>query len=373
VSNTVDEVGTPASEAKPPNERLDSLTGMRFAAAFVVFGFHLLAFFYLTSALSSTDRVFAQGTSGVSFFFILSGFVLTWSHQAGDRAVSFYRRRAAKILPLHILTWLIVGVLVVWFAERPSTHSAIASLVLLAPWTPHSANHLTMNTPSWSLGCEAFFYLLFPFILPILLRLGVTLRRLAIAGLVVLVLAIALAARIHGTTPTVNWALYFFPPTRLIEFVLGMILALEVRAGRLPHIPLLGATFLALAVYIADGWASTAFQPIAVTLIPYALLIVAGAQADRQGLASFWRKATIVRLGAWSFAFYLIHWSVLVFLEHFENGVLSNFTTAWVGLAAFAMTLTASGILYTFFEHPIELRLRGTRRPPADDVGRLHH
>ncbi len=43
------------------------------------------------------------GTSGVTFFFVLSGFVLTWSAQPGTKVFIFYRRRFARIWPAHIV------------------------------------------------------------------------------------------------------------------------------------------------------------------------------------------------------------------------------------------------------------------------------
>lgn len=45
------------------------------------------------------------GRSALSFFFVLSGFVMTWSARPGDTATAFWRRRAAKIYPLHAVTW----------------------------------------------------------------------------------------------------------------------------------------------------------------------------------------------------------------------------------------------------------------------------
>src|ERR687894_524914 len=69
-----------AAPGTSPGARLPSLTGLRFVAAFLVFGFHLHVAHLLDEGVAGTvmELVFGQGAVGVSFFFILSGFVLTW-------------------------------------------------------------------------------------------------------------------------------------------------------------------------------------------------------------------------------------------------------------------------------------------------------
>src|SRR3712207_2975549 len=60
-----------ATDPRRPGLRLDSLTGLRFFAAFAVFGFHALR--YGDQDLGT--ELFAAGATGVSFFFVVSGFV----------------------------------------------------------------------------------------------------------------------------------------------------------------------------------------------------------------------------------------------------------------------------------------------------------
>ena len=62
--------------------RLDSLTGLRFFAAGIVFMHH--SFELTTGTLrEALLAVFGHGRAGVSFFFVLSGFVLAWSARPG--------------------------------------------------------------------------------------------------------------------------------------------------------------------------------------------------------------------------------------------------------------------------------------------------
>ena len=97
---------TAAPSAAPPTagtpSRLDSLTGIRALAAFAVFAHHAHSALIASPGLGHLTR---QGSSGVAFFFVLSGFVLTWSSRPDDTKISFYRRRIARILPLYLLAW----------------------------------------------------------------------------------------------------------------------------------------------------------------------------------------------------------------------------------------------------------------------------
>ena len=74
--------------------QLDSLTGIRAIAAFLVFWHHANG---LYGGISS-------GMVGVSLFYILSGFVMAWVDRDGDTAGQFYRRRFARIYPAYAVS-----------------------------------------------------------------------------------------------------------------------------------------------------------------------------------------------------------------------------------------------------------------------------
>jgi peptidoglycan/LPS O-acetylase OafA/YrhL len=69
-----------------PERTLPSLTGLRAVAAAAVFGRHVWSRLAHTALAPVADRVLRQGANGVSFFFVLSGFVLAWSFRPDDRA-----------------------------------------------------------------------------------------------------------------------------------------------------------------------------------------------------------------------------------------------------------------------------------------------
>src|ERR1700724_2566259 len=107
-------MGTASGAVTAPVQagRLPSLTGLRWFAAFGVFGFHMLHSPELSAdpgMRAVLTVAFQSGAAGVTFFFVLSGLVLTWAARPEDRAVAFWRRRVARVVPNHVVVW--VGVL----------------------------------------------------------------------------------------------------------------------------------------------------------------------------------------------------------------------------------------------------------------------
>lgn len=74
--------------------RLDSLTGLRIFAAAMVFARHVSGRGDLDNS-EGTLNLLSSGLVGVSFFYIVSGFVLTWTARPGDRPREFHQRRFA--------------------------------------------------------------------------------------------------------------------------------------------------------------------------------------------------------------------------------------------------------------------------------------
>ena len=159
----------PTPAAAPRNEKLHSLTGLRFIAAFLVVLCHVGINLLPNVA---RDQIFVLhvfygfGSVGVSFFFILSGFVLTWVARETDTVPQFWRRRFFKIYPNHLVTLLAAVLLAVTAAQALSTRDTLATMFLVHAWIPDQSLlfNLWSNTPSWSLSCELLFYLAFPFV-----------------------------------------------------------------------------------------------------------------------------------------------------------------------------------------------------------------
>jgi peptidoglycan/LPS O-acetylase OafA/YrhL len=111
---------------------LRPLTSFRFFAALAVFFHHMIGFFFERPRLKELYQAYYyEGYAGVSFFFVLSGFILTYNYRRvftspKVREVwAFYVARLARIYPLHVLSFLVlvaVG-LGCWKSSFPTTSS----------------------------------------------------------------------------------------------------------------------------------------------------------------------------------------------------------------------------------------------------------
>ncbi|MEV7385559.1 acyltransferase [Streptomyces sp. NPDC091215] len=344
----------PPSRPRPaaPAASLPSLTGLRWMAAVLVFGLHVHNFRYFGgTGARLMDWGFEAGASGVSFFFVLSGFVLMWSARPGDRAPRFWWRRVARVYPVHLVTVGIALVMMLTLPRqpRPTLLQGLADVFLVHSWWRPWWQ--TLDPVSWSLACEAFFYAAFPLLALLLRRLGGRGATLLAALSLLTVLALA-------WTDSHQWwdqPITSFPAARLPEFVLGAATARLVLLGRWRGPGLEASLALAVIGYFlvpqvaTDGYAATAC-----TITGFALLIPAAAQADLRGLPSLWRRRWLVRLGELSFAFYMVHLLVLRTGTQLL-GTRPRFdlvTGAAAAAVAFAVSLGLSWLLYEGVERP---------------------
>jgi peptidoglycan/LPS O-acetylase OafA/YrhL len=346
---------------------------MRFLAAFAVFGFHVHSqkFFGRGEFARVVDGVFGQGAVGVSFFFILSGFVLTWSARQEDSAGQIWRRRAARIAPSHVATFLLALLgLSLLSVHDIEPWGIVLNLVLMQAWIPNDQVYFSLNVPSWSLSCEAFFYAMFPILIQLVNR--VNNRRLWPMATLLATATIATPLVETFTSPSVSyWLVYIFPITRAFEFVLGMTMARIIISNRWIGLKLWPVTGLMVVSYIASSYLPGAFSYVACTVVPFALLIASAATSDLAGEKSIWRSPLLVWLGEVSFAFYLTHHLVIRFIGKAfapPSGGLSVSTAVTLSCIMLILTILCAWALHRFVEKPLYRVLTRGRSDPIPGV-----
>jgi peptidoglycan/LPS O-acetylase OafA/YrhL len=364
-------------QADGPRPRLSALTSLRFFAALHVVLFHLYALNIFAGTGFYRDLA-SIGYVGVSFFFILSGFILVYTYADREFTVwQFWRARFARIYPAYLFsllftapTFIMMCAYLPWFKAHRFLSTTLV-ITLLQSWVPQAA--LAWNSPAWSLSVEAFFYLLFPLLLA---RLATWQnRKLAIAVVVCLVVTFSLSiayiifqpdgvALVSPESNDLTWlnVLRFNPLARLPEFIMGAccgFLFLRTSIARKWATPLFATGTLAFVVVVI-------FSP----RIPYPLLhngLLAPAFAAiiygialRPAWARLMETRALILLGDASYSLYLLHPFVL-FAYFGPNGVRHQ--GALGRIVGFALPIAASILVYLGVEQPARRRLRGKVKP----------
>jgi peptidoglycan/LPS O-acetylase OafA/YrhL len=363
--------------------RLNTLTGLRFPAAFAVFLYHASLLGFLGVPWLSPGNVHDYyrsvhhaGALGVSFFFVLSGFVLTWSARDTDTAPRFWRRRFLKIVPNYLVVWVLA--MVVFAAPHTTMKIGMLNFFMLQVYYPDFAVNFGVNPAGWSLAVEAVFYLSFPFLLGLIKKIPVNRINLwvAIAGLGIIAtpflsLHLVPAGSVYmpmepETSVNQYFVSYILPFPRVLDFALGILVARSVMSGRWRNIGMVWAGALLVSSYVLGYFTPYIYSSRAVCVIPAAVLIAAGAIADDEGRFTVFRNKVTVWLGDISFAFYLVHFTVL-------EGVWKLLgSKAYTAPQAAAMMLLSLGVailaawaLYSLIERPITQRWSNPRKRPA--------
>ncbi len=363
--------GVPAHPLDQRMPRLDALTGARWWAAFVVFLYHMHVF---APVPGITAEIVRQGFFGVTFFFVLSGFVLTWSASRVVTLSTFYWRRFARIWPVHVAATLIAIPVFYSFAPDPDQPWVkpvdvvvlLLSILLLQAWSRDPTVLFAGNPAAWTLSVEALFYAVHPWI-------GKVMHRWRVRGAVTLALAVVSAAFVYRAlamvAPESVVAQLPYPLVRLSEFVIGMALAWAVRCGWRPRVSVwaaLGATAVIIGLItvvptrFAGTLAATVIGGFANELVTVgcAVSILAIGMRSLEGRPSAFSLPIIVRLGEWSYAFYLVH-ATIIYIVLANVGYQSP---SWSNLVYYpvllALAIAAAAALHLGVEKPIERRMR---------------
>ena len=178
ISPVISTISSPSKLKKPPIF-FPNLDGLRFLAFFTVFLFHS---FYTSDPAVKASPIYQvcyaltrQGHLGVNFFFVLSGFLITYlllsERQATGRIAigAFYMRRILRIWPLYYVVVLLGFVVYPWLKIYFGQHGYHESA---EPWYfvvfLSNFNNLRngCETPTltllWSVAVEEQFYLVWP-------------------------------------------------------------------------------------------------------------------------------------------------------------------------------------------------------------------
>lgn len=290
---------------------LPALTGIRFVAAMQVVFFHYGASFAARHHFPRpVAALLANGWTAVTLFFLLSGLILSYTYtdqiEGKAKRRSFWQARFARIYPVYFLSLL----LMLPFAfGRPGSsatvHSgwqALSVVAMVQAWNPFRPDNAQLwNFPAWTLSTEAFFYVLFPFVLPQLQKVSAGVLKALAAGLLLL---IVLGHTMTPVSSVYESALHLpLPLIRLPEFLLGATAGiLFLRRG-----PMRGAAWVATISIIAIAGLEMTIEGkwISLAVVPFLTLLYALA-ADGGLWTRLFSTKSLVLLGGASYSVYLL-------------------------------------------------------------------
>jgi len=342
-----------------------SLQALRFIFALFVF------FEHFPVSVEEPSLLYGAGPMGVSFFTVLSGFVISIGYEKRVQESSFSWRdfmfkRLIRMWPLHLLC-LGVWIILAYGAWGSSGIYPLPLLgnALLLQWFP--IEHIEANGVAWFLSVLVIFYAVYPFIA----RLNT--RNLLLLGFGIGVVLHVLAAIYPPTNPIVYW--YFSPASRILDFLLGLLaFRFYQRAlaqgwaqkwSLLPSILRWGlelSPFLLYAValfYLRLDY--THLKSVVLFYLPSFLVIFLFAlvsnSEEKVGIPELLNQRWLIYLGEISFSFYMVHYLVIITVKR----VIIYFapTTPWeVRLVISLIGAIVSGILVNrFFEAPVANKL----------------
>jgi peptidoglycan/LPS O-acetylase OafA/YrhL len=323
------------------------------------------------------------GYIAVDLFYLLSGFILTYSYLGSEATLlgsrrNFYVSRFARIYPAYFLAFILAAPSDIstslhvnhWAtAVAKLAVSAGSVLTLQQAWTPWTA--WDWNYPAWSVSVEVFFYFLFPWLAVRLARVKQT-SALPLAGLLWLLALLApfLLWTIKGTTgpPSrtdhLQMAIEFTPIFRLPEFAIGILLGRAYVLGRFQR---LNGNLLATIAF-ASIFAVLAFCPglphplLANGLLAplFALLIVSLAKA-RGPIAWFLSRPFMVTLGEASYGIYILQIPLALLIMR-----PPPYHSAKMLFLYCALLVLCSVISWRFVESPLRKNIRRRLSKAAD-------
>ncbi|MFE7277372.1 acyltransferase family protein [Streptomyces sp. NPDC057623] len=345
---------------------------MRFIAAFAVLVSHMAGQIVGEMHPGLPYLLTTLGPVGVAFFFVLSGFILTWVADPDDTARLFWRRRLVKIFPNHVTTFVATTVLMFVAGVPIMLINTVPVLLLIEPWIPNfdALGGLTgINVPSWTLGCEMVFYFAFPWLIRAITRIRPSRLWAWAGGAAVAIIAVPFVALLLPAQPATSWDpeipqwhswfAYSFPLTRMLEFVLGILMARIVMTGKWIRLGMAPAFLLAVVCVVVQSYLPGIFRLCAgPTAFALALVIAAGARADIRGARTPLSGRVMVWLGEVSFALYIVHYIVIQYgpidLVHATGAeVTAPLSTRLVNiLLTVVISLALAAALYTLVERP---------------------
>ncbi len=298
----------------------------------------------------------------VTFFFVLGGFAMTLGYKdkvmmAGFSYGQYLSRRCIKFYPLHWLCIFAIMPLAFLSFSWMDIPKLFLNAVLLQTWIPIKEVYFSFNAVSWYLADTMFFAIVFPLIF----------KRISSAsskGRVVLATALAVVYVIVGILipeDKYHAVMYISPYMRLMDFVLGIYLALgymklrerPVRNRNRVISQIVVALLIVFLVVESCLLSETATLFAPVYWIPVALLILIASLSERMGGGKWLLNRWLQCVGEMSFIIFMVHQIILRYTTVVFDKILHLENEIFYVVFTLAMTVIVSIVVDKYILKPI--------------------
>jgi peptidoglycan/LPS O-acetylase OafA/YrhL len=313
-----------------------------------------------------------RGFLAVDFFFMLSGFVLTFAYQerldSHWPTFTFFKVRLIRLYPLYIVG-LVLGTIFAFLEQRYGSglhmpHTDILPLFVLAlfflpavgSYPAGDATPFPLNVPSWSLFDELLANLFHAFFL--------RRRSLRFLAAVVAISGLVLgAAALHAKTAG-------FGPNRvdaplavvrvIFGYTFGSVIFRLWKADRFPAVkaaPIVLTIFLVLSFLVPVRWGNPGLVEFLIISLFYPVLLLASARA----IPSKRTMRFAALLGSASYGMYVLHAPCAFFFEQLWRHLLHRSMEScapWGGICFLIVLIGIVLALDVFYDAPAREMLR---------------
>lgn len=362
---------------------IKELTSIRFFAAFHILFFH--NFFLAGDDLKNVPEwilsFISHGDSAVTFFFVLSGFILTYVYSGPDFSLRtskkrFYLARLSRIYPIYLVAFFMdVPKSITYFIEKYDFTtslqkifiSASAHLTMTQSWHPRLT--AAWNSPAWSISTEMFFYMMAPFVIPFVLKLRKNLLPVIILYLIPITIYFSLSTLTNFKFEQEGASIFWrsFPILRLTDFAIGVFVGKVflqegevvtwLRKNKGVNSGLFWVSFFLSLLVTSANFKFPRLIFANVFLIPLFALMILSIATTRVSYTGFLRMKPILLLGGASYALYMIHEPMIFYVGHIFRSLSIGYSLVYF-VTYLTLSILTSIILYKILELPAQKWIR---------------
>ncbi|TAF45005.1 MAG: acyltransferase [Sphingobacteriales bacterium] len=344
--------------------RIQQLTFTRFIASISIVFYHYgINIFPFNFEFFNT--IIKKANIGVSFFFILSGFVMivAYNSKIDINFADFIKRRLARIYPIYafsIILLLFYFIIIQLFFKTEASEIDFKGLILntflIQSWYPKYA--LSFNTPGWSLSVEMFFYTSFPLLYTYLYK-RYSLKIITFSIILIYIISQVLLHILlfsnfnHINSIDRHNLLFYFPLMHFNEFLIGNLtgmIFINLKNFKNKNYDLLIIGLLILLIILLKITTVVNFHNgmLAIIFVPLILFI----SGNNGVLTKLFSLKPLVFLGEISFGMYILQKP----LFFWANGVFKYFNITNVTFIFYIYLISLisfSALSYTYLETPV--------------------